>query len=179
LTNPIGTLIDIIEANSLWGSTITLNRNQLLKSEGRIDTNIYYVEKGSIRLIVHDACEEHTLRLGYKGSIVTALDSFMTGQPSDIIIQALKKSTFKVLSKNVILDLINSSEEHLRLWNDILNILILQQMEREMDILTSSPFERYQRVLKRSPKLFQEIPNKYIASYLRMTPETLSRIKKS
>ena len=52
-------------------------------------------------------------------------------------------------------------------------------MERERDILTSSPLERYNRVLKRSPLLFQEIPNKYIADYLRMTPETLSRIKKS
>ena len=57
--------------------------------------------------------------------------------------------------------------------------LILQQLEREKDILTSSPIERYKRVLKRSPQLFQEIPNKYIADYLRMTPETLSRIKKS
>jgi hypothetical protein len=56
---------------------------------------------------------------------------------------------------------------------------VLQQMERERDILTSSPLERYKRVLERSPQLFQEIPNKYIASYLRMTPETLSRIKKS
>jgi len=57
--------------------------------------------------------------------------------------------------------------------------LTLQQLEREKDILTSSPLERYKRVLKRSPQLFQEIPNKYIADYLRMTPETLSRIKKS
>jgi len=55
----------------------------------------------------------------------------------------------------------------------------LQQMERERDLLTSSPMERYLRVKDRSPQLFQEIPNKYIASYLRMTPETLSRLKKS
>ena len=57
--------------------------------------------------------------------------------------------------------------------------LIVQQLEREIDILTTSPEERYNRVLKRSPKLFQQIPAKYIASYLRMTPETLSRIRKS
>ena len=52
-------------------------------------------------------------------------------------------------------------------------------MERELDLLTSSPHERIQRVLKRSPQVFQEIPAKYIASYLRMTPETLSRILNS
>jgi lipocalin len=56
---------------------------------------------------------------------------------------------------------------------------VYQQIEREKDILTASPRERYLRVLKRSPQLFQEIPDKYIANYLRMSPETLSRMKKS
>lgn len=61
----------------------------------------------------------------------------------------------------------------------MLEDLVLQQLEREKDILTSSPKARFERVLKRSPKLFQEIPNKHIANYLRMSPETLSRLKKS
>jgi len=67
----------------------------------------------------------------------------------------------------------------LQIWLEVLNQLIYQQIEREQDLLITSPIERYKRVLQRSPLLFQEIPNKYIASYLRMTPETLSRIKKS
>lgn len=53
------------------------------------------------------------------------------------------------------------------------------EIEREIDILTFSPAERLNRVQERSPHLFQEIPSKYIAAYLRMTPETLSRIRKS
>jgi CRP-like cAMP-binding protein len=57
--------------------------------------------------------------------------------------------------------------------------LILQQLEREIDLLTTSPKERYNRILKRSPSLFQKISNKQIANYLRMTPETLSRLKKA
>lgn len=65
------------------------------------------------------------------------------------------------------------------MWVKILENLVIQQMEREIDILTSSPKERYERVLKRSPQLFQHIPNRHIANYLRMTPETLSRLKKS
>lgn len=64
-------------------------------------------------------------------------------------------------------------------WMKILENLLLQQIEREIDILTNSPKERYLRVLKRSPLLFQEIPHKHIANYLRMSPETLSRLKKS
>lgn len=66
----------------------------------------------------------------------------------------------------------------LLLWKQILELLVYQQMEREIDLLTYSPQKRYERVLQRSPQLFQEIPSKYIASYLRMSPETLSRLKK-
>ncbi|MCH5717306.1 cyclic nucleotide-binding domain-containing protein [Niabella hibiscisoli] len=56
--------------------------------------------------------------------------------------------------------------------------LVVQQIEREKDLLIQSPRERYERVLKRSPQLFQEVANKYIAAYLRMSAETLSRLKK-
>ena len=52
-------------------------------------------------------------------------------------------------------------------------------MGKEIDILTNPPKERYERVLKRNPQLFQEIPNRHIANYLRMSAETLSRLKKS
>lgn len=85
----------------------------------------------------------------------------------------------KLIGKSAFMELVKSSEENLDLWHQILGGLIFQQMERERDLLTSSPAERYSRVLERSPRLFQEIPNRYIASYLRMTPETLSRLKKS
>ncbi|MBN9337378.1 MAG: Crp/Fnr family transcriptional regulator, partial [Chryseobacterium sp.] len=92
---------------------------------------------------------------------------------------AIKASTVKIASKKDFYELINSSNENLKLWSSILEDLVLQQIEREKDLLYSSPKIRYERVLKRSPKLFQEIPNKYIANYLRMSPETLSRLKKS
>ena len=93
--------------------------------------------------------------------------------------KAIKKTVVKIISKKVFFDFINKNEDNLKLWNSILENLVLQQMEREKDLLVSSVSERYSRVLKRSPRLFQEIPHKYIANYLRMTPETLSRLKKS
>ena len=55
--------------------------------------------------------------------------------------------------------------------------LVVESMNREIDLLTSDPHERYQRILRRSPRLFQEIPARYIANYLRMSPGTLSRLK--
>ncbi|WP_268846240.1 Crp/Fnr family transcriptional regulator [Flavobacterium aestivum] len=169
-------MTEIIE---LSNETITLQRNEFLKVKGSIDTNIYFIESGSLKIFVLDDFEEQIIRFGYKDDLIVALDSFLTGRPSDFYIQAIKKITLKIIPKNLFVDFINKSDENKSLWINILEDLVLQQIEREKDILTTSPKERFNRVLKRSPKLFQEIPNKHIANYLRMSPETLSRLKKS
>lgn len=166
---------EIIEMS---GKTITIERNEFLKVKGSIDTNVYYIESGSLRIFVLDDYEEQIIRFGYKDNIVVSLDSFLTGKPSDFYIQAIKKTVVRVITKAQ-MDAFLKNDEKRQLWVSILENLVLQQMEREVDILTSSPKERYQRVLKRSPQLFQEIPHRYIANYLRMSPETLSRLKKS
>ncbi|MFN8265461.1 MAG: Crp/Fnr family transcriptional regulator [Chitinophagaceae bacterium] len=159
--------------------SITIERNEFLKVKGSIDTNVYYIESGSVRIFVSDEEEEQIIRFGYKDNLIVSLDSFLTGQPSRFFIQAIKKTTLRILTKQQFDSFVNESEENRLLWTKILEGLVLQQMEREIDILTSSPKERYQRVLERSPQLFQEIPHRYIANYLRMSAETLSRLKKS
>ena len=166
------------ELVELSEKTITIDRNEFLKVKGSIDTNLYYIESGSLRVFVLDDCEEQIIRFGYKENLLVSLDSFLTGKPSGFFIQAIKKSVVKVITKTQI-DNFLKIETNRVLWTSILENLVLQQMEREIDILTNSPKERYQRVLKRSPQLFQEIPNRYIANYLRMSAETLSRLKKS
>lgn len=164
------------EIVELSDKTITINRNEFLKVKGSIDTNLYYVVSGSLRIFVLDNWEEQTIRFGYKENLIVSLDSFLTGKPSDLIIQAIKKTEIKVISKQQF-DKFFETDTNKILWTKILENLVIQQMEREIDILTTSPKERYERVLKRSPQLFQEIPNKHIANYLRMSAETLSRLK--
>lgn len=172
-------LIETIESNNLWEKEAEVARNEYLKVKGSVDTNLYFIISGSLRIYVIDDNEEHTIRFGYQNNFIVSLDSFITEKPSDFYIQAIKRTKLKIIKKATFEKLINSKKELQNSWIKILEQLILQQLEREKDILTSSPIERYKRVLSRSPQLFQEIPNKYIADYLRMTPETLSRIKKS
>lgn len=157
---------------------IVLERNAFLKVQGSIDTNAYYIESGSVRIFIKDDDQEQIIRLGYKENLIVVLDSFLQGKPSDLWIQAIKKTVVRVISKSQI-DVFLESPENKSLWLGVLESLIIQQFEREIDILTHSPKERYLRVLNRSPRLFQEVPHRHIANYLRMSPETLSRLKKS
>ncbi|HLP54922.1 MAG TPA: Crp/Fnr family transcriptional regulator [Fluviicola sp.] len=158
--------------------TLALPKNEFLVKEGVIDQQIYYIESGAVRVFLQTEFEELTIRFGYKDSFISSLASFVNGTPSEFYIQAIRGTQLRAISKQQFQAAIDADIRYLKLYNAILEGLVIQQLEREVDLLTASPVERLQRVLQRSPQLFQEIPSKYIASYLRMTPETLSRVRK-
>jgi CRP-like cAMP-binding protein len=158
--------------------TIELKRNDFLIKEGQTERHVYLVELGALRVILLTEHEEQTIRFGYQNSIINSLSSFFKSTPSAFYIQAIRQTKVVAIPKDSFNSFINLNLENLEVYTQILEDLITQQIEREIDILTTSPLERLKRVEARSPQLFQEIPAKYIAAYLRMTPETLSRIRK-
>jgi len=160
-------------------TTKVISKGEFLIKEGEIERNLYLVESGALRAFFLTEFEEMTIRFGYKGSMITSLSSFINGTPSEFYIDAIRKTSLKVIPKQSLTNLVNESQENLKQYTSLLESLITRQIEREVDLLITSPTERLKRVLERSPNLFQEIPLKYIASYLRMTPETLSRIRNS
>lgn len=165
--------------NDHWEKDIELKRGEYLVNEGEVHTNLYYVEEGSMRVFINNEEEYHTIRFGYPNSLITALDSFLTKQPTNFFIQAIKKCKLKCISKSSYDNLLQSDPKYTVLWLKMMEVFVHQQIEREIDLITFSPTKRFQRLFQRSPQVFQEIPQKYIASYLRMTPETLSRILKN
>lgn len=157
----------------------TFLKGDYIIKQGQVEESLYYIESGAVRVFHVTEFEEQTIRFGYQGSMITSLASFITGNPSDLYIESLRKTTVRIIPRKKLYEFVNASAEHQSQYIHLLEGLIVQQMEREVDLLTQSPTKRLERVLARSPNLFQEIPLKYIASYLRMTPETLSRIRNS
>ena len=172
-------LLDLLIENGIAIQQKVYTRNAILCHAGTMATDIFYIEEGSVQVYVTEQDEEQIIRFGYAGNIIVALDSFLTGKPTSFYMQAIKKTKVHIIRKEAFMQWIDSDMAHTRLWAKLMEDLVVQQMEREIDLLTTAPRARYERVLARSPQLFQQIPNKYIASYLRMSPETLSRLKKS
>lgn len=159
-----------------WSEIIELERGDFLCKKGDIHPYFYLVEKGSLHVYIEDSKEMHTFRFGYQNSIITPLDSFLTKKSTQFFIKAIKSTQLKRISTDRFLEIFSANEVHKNLWNEFLKEMIVGQLEREIDLITYTPMERFERLYKRSPHLFQEIPHKYIASYLRMKPETLSRL---
>lgn len=161
------------------GRRVELERNDFLLQAGQVERSIYFVESGLIRLFLLTELEEHTIRFGYQGSMLNSIASFLKGHPSEFYVQVIRKSVVWVVDKTDWEAFLKSNADWKLWYADLLEDVVCQQVEREIDLLTHSPAERLKRVMERSPQLFQEVPAKYIASYLRMTPETLSRIRNS
>ena len=157
---------------------IVMPRGAFLKTPDTKDTHIYLVKEGSLKIGFFTENEDKILRFGYENDVITALDSFITEQKSKLYIQAIKKCRLAVVSKSDFMAFAQKSSENLWIYTKILEKLLVDQLEREQDLFLSSPRERYQRILKRNPQLFQQIPHRHIAVYLGMTEETLSRLKK-
>jgi CRP-like cAMP-binding protein len=160
-------------------SEINLRRGDFLIRQGQIEHRTYMVLSGALAVKHFKENETHTIRFGYRGSFLNSLPSFFDDSPSYFDIIALKKTKVRAFAKKQLFELIDSEETYKNVYISILENLATHFVEREIDLLASSPAERYKRVLKRSPQLFEEIPLKHIADYLRMTPETLSRLRKS
>lgn len=180
MSNPGEQILQIIKKYSGEDlPTEIISRNSYLITEGQIESSVYYILSGAVRAVYQSELQEHCIRFGYKGSLITSLQSLLKTEPSSYSIQAIRKTEIVRIPSVLLFSTIEKDSELNLLYKSLIENLIIQQLEREIDILTSSPDERYKRVYSRSPKLFQEIPARYIASYLRMTPETLSRIRKS
>ncbi|MEM9928961.1 MAG: Crp/Fnr family transcriptional regulator [Bacteroidota bacterium] len=178
MSNPLLKLFEYFEAHGLFGRTLELKRGEHLLLPGDNDPNVYFVASGTIRYYVIVNDEEQIIRFGYEGDFTSALDTFVSNRPTLFHAQALRKCTLRQIKRSDLQEKMREDPELSRYWQKVMAWMVIGQLEREIDLLTNDPAERYQRVFTRSPRLFQEIPAKYIANYLRMTPETLSRVKK-
>ena len=157
----------------------SLNRNEFFCRAGRIADRIAYVNKGVLRSYYLVDGKETTTFFQLPGSMAVALPSFLQLNPSQENIQALEEAELIIIERK---DLYQLYENNWK-WQQVGRILMEQyyiRLEEHMISLQSeSANERYERVAAHSPEVLQSVQLQYIASYLGISPETLSRIRKS
>ncbi|MEM9846667.1 MAG: Crp/Fnr family transcriptional regulator [Bacteroidota bacterium] len=165
----------LMQAFQESSETKRYSKGQFLTVEGKVERRLFYIVDGAVKIYYLSESGEKIIRLGYNGSILNSLSSFFNQQPSELYIESIRATKVKILSRDAVLEIVKNSEG----YANFLERVLVQQLDREIDLLLDSPIQRLERVLERSPNLFQHVPLKYIASYLRMSPETLSRIRNS
>lgn len=145
-----------------------------------IENQISFITSGVVRLFIpkEDLEKEITFGFSFKNQFVSAYDSFLTQTPSAYQLQALSETTLLSISHSD-LQLVYSTTQIGNLVGRLTaERLFLIKSKREQNLLNLTAEERYLRLFKERPELLNVIPLKYISSYIGVTAQALSRIRK-
>lgn len=155
-----------------------LKRREILTRLGEVSKNIYFVESGCIRYYQIVAGEEVTGQFFFEGGWYTDMESFLHQQPSNQCAQAIEASNLAFLSKKDLYELYEEVPKFERFGRLMAENAFIGLRKKTDQLSLLSAEERYLDLLKTRPKVVERIPQHYIASYLGIKPQSLSRIRK-
>lgn len=159
--------------------TKTLRRGTVLQHAGDITKVAYRVKKGCLKSYVIDKSgKEHIVHFAPEDWFISDMGSFFSEKPSDIFIEAIEDSEVMVLQGSSFKNLADLNNEMLVDINHKLRNSLIATNKRLVGLLSFTAEERYIEFTKTYPMLVQRLPLKLIASYIGITPEYLSEIRR-
>jgi CRP-like cAMP-binding protein len=156
-----------------------LRKKQYLLQEGDVCKVIAFVEKGALRSYsIDDNSNERIIQFGLEGWLISDLYSFLTGEPATYNIDAIEDSELVLISKSAHEELLQTMPKYETFTRLNMTGAYLAMQRRLTSIISASVEERYQDFIALYPHIAQRVPQHMIASYMGLTPETLSRIRK-
>ncbi|HVS92529.1 MAG TPA: Crp/Fnr family transcriptional regulator [Mucilaginibacter sp.] len=157
-----------------------LKRKQFILEQGDVCRHFTFVVSGCLRLYAVDTQgKEHNLQFIPENDWATDLNSFYSEQPSQLFIQALEPCTVLQIRHDNVLYLYTKYHKFDHNFRVIFEQKYIESQNRALQNISSSADERYQYFLKQYPNLSNRLSNVQIASYLGITPEFLSMIRKA
>lgn len=150
---------------------------EILTAHGQVEKNLYFVMDGILRLFYEADNKDITLNFAFPNSFISCYSSFLTTDKTDFNLQALTDCKLAYLTKEDLEYLYLHTTCGQELGRILAEKLFLYLSERENAFLLKSPTQRYLDLFEEQARLIQEIPQKYLASYIGITPQALSRIR--
>lgn len=160
-----------------FGTLLPLRRGERIISAGEVDDNLYIIERGIMRSWYHDGKREVTEAFGLPGTIVLSFHSYYDGQPSTVNFEACCPSRVLKVKRSDFDSLIERSHLFSR-WCLRLAQCQLYHYEIRRRVIKGDGLGRYKALLSHRPEIIRNVPLKIIASYLGVTPEYLSNLRK-
>ncbi|MBY0535606.1 MAG: Crp/Fnr family transcriptional regulator [Chitinophagaceae bacterium] len=157
-----------------------LKKRQFLVQEGDVCRSTYFVNKGCLRSYYTDKDGvEHNIQFSIEDWWAGDMASFITQKPSKISVIALEDSDLLVLDRQVQEDVFAKIPKFERFFRNLLQNAFVSAQERILANLSETAEERYLNFRKKYPEMDRRLPQNQIASFLGVTPESLSRIRRA
>ncbi|MRH99652.1 cyclic nucleotide-binding domain-containing protein [Kriegella sp. EG-1] len=177
----INTIVPMDDADWKFFSSklkfVKLKKKSLILKSGDIENHLSFISKGIVRLYIPRLENDLTFGFLFDNEFVTAYDSLLTQLPSEYHIETLTETELWQISYKDLQEVYAKTKSGNTIGRIMSERMFLIKSKRELSLLSKTAEERYLDLFSERPKLLQEIPLKYIASYIGVTPQALSRIR--
>lgn len=146
---------------------------------GQVEDHISFIEKGIVRVFLPKEDEEEiTFGFSFENEFISAYDSFLTQSSSKYQLETLVETSLLSISYSDLQEVYQQTKIGNLIGRLVAERLFILKSNRALSLLNDSAEQRYLNLFTERPNLIKEIPLKYIASYIGVTPQSLSRIRK-
>jgi CRP-like cAMP-binding protein len=153
-------------------------KKSIILKVGHKENYLSFIEKGIVRKFIPQEFDDSTFEFAFVNNFVSAYDFFLTQEPSTYQLETLTDTILWSVSYNDLKIIYDKTEIGNTIGRLASEDLFMKKSKRELSLLIQSAQERYLNLFTEQPELLQFIPLKYIASYIGVTPQALSRIRK-
>jgi len=155
-------------------------KGEVILNDGNVEKTLSFLETGIVRFFLPDPdCErELTFAFAFENSFFSGYDSFLSQTPADYRIEALADCEVWQISFEDLNLIYDTTKMGNLIGRKVAESLYAAKMKRELSLLKDSAKERYLDLLRHQPHLYKLIPLKYLASYIGVRPQSLSRIRR-
>ena len=154
-----------------------VGKNVILFRPHKINRKCLFIESGMLRGYKIVEGKDYTHHFFNPSWFATDFESFLSNNPSTLYIETLTKVTYFEFDKETLNNLYNKHHQLEKLGRIVAERAYLSTVEKFSEMQTLDLKSRYQNLIKKNPKLFQDVPQKHIATYLGVSEQSLSRIK--
>lgn len=159
-------------------SRIEFPKKGIILEKGKTENFLSFIETGIVRFNIPKLDYDFTFGFAFENSFFSGYDSFIRREPSLYNIEAITNCNLLRISYEHLNEVYNNTVIGDRIGRFVAEELYLKKMKRELSLLENSAKQRYLDLLNEQPQLIQNIPLKYLASYIGIRPQSLSRIRK-
>jgi CRP-like cAMP-binding protein len=152
-------------------------RKEILIRAGEVDNHINFILKGLIRKYYKKDKEEFNTQISYERHIIHCQESFHSRTPSEYFIEAIEPSVVVSFTYDDLEKIFGQSIKMEHLGRMVITQTMVLKDKWRMQLVKLTPRERFLDFVTRNPELMQRVPQKFLASYLNIKPETFSRFK--
>ena len=152
-------------------------KGQTILAEGEVCRNIMYIAKGLVRQFYFKKEKEVTEHMSVEGGMIMCIESLFKEEPTELQVEALEPTIMYFLPKQRLEEVALHNVNIQILYRKILEESLIQSQIHADLVRFETAQDKYKRMCKLAPQVVLRAPLVYIASYLQMTPETLSRVR--